>query len=294
MFYAFALIGLLIALISPAMGTLFIVTSLGKHFLENDFKLSQFFVGWITICGFLYLTNFIDNITTLNIIVGTGLSSTLLFYMVKKESDLDLTVMLLLLINSIYIALRQLFFYNTISEVYNRSVDEALKLFGNINQENTQQFLAFKEMTDLMREFYLNYNSGIWIATIMLCIMTGYFLFARKNEELYTLKCYQTHVYVIYSLIIALLIALFTKHRLYAVNFVIGVIPLFFMQGLAVINAKIGKWFLNSKVLIAVAILTLVINPYITLFISVIGLFDNWFDFRKITKSEDLNENHSN
>ena len=294
MFYIIALIGFFIALISPGLGGLFLITALGKYFLENQQRTNHFFVGWLVLCGGLYLLNQLDKIQALNVMIGTGLSCFLLFVMIKKEYGLNLIFMILLLLNSAYIALRQLLFYNEINTQYNEAVDEAVKLVSTRFQENSEQYQVFIEITDLMRNFYLQYSPGVWIATIMLCLTIGYFSFARKREELHSLSEYQTDVFVVYSLVIALIVALFTDYKLYAVNYLIALSPLFLMQGIGVVNNKIGKWFLNSKILIAVAILSMIINPYIVLFISALGLFDCWFDFRNLNKPEDLNENHSN
>ena len=294
MFYLIGFIGFIISLISPSIGALFIITALGRSFIENQSKVYQFYIGWLLLCGSLYLLNQIDKLTTLNLVIGTGLSCFLLFVMLNKEYGLNLIFMVLLLVNTCFIALRQLFFHAEIALAYNEAVDEAIKLVNTRFQGNSEQAQVFHEMTELMRNFYLQYSPGLWITSLMLCLMIGYFFFSRKRENMQKLMEYQTHTILIYTLIIALCFALFTEYKIYAVNYLLALLPLYLMQGIGVVNDKIGRWFMHSNVLIAVAILSLIINPYIVLFISTIGLFDCWFDFRKINKIEDLNENHTN
>ena len=288
------LLGILIGIFSPAAGVLFLIPASGKTFIENISFSYKFIITWLIICVFLYFINVTDIIQTFNLILGAGLSSFLLFTMIKKEYQLNIIFMILLLFNSIYIIIRQLLFSSFIISQYNQAVDDAVKIVSSRFQENTEQYQIFLEMIDISKNFYVQYSPGIWISTMMLCLIIGYYYFSRKRVDMTPVSEYQTHVYIIYSLIIALVIALFTQFKLYAINYLIALVPLFLIQGIAVINSRVGKWFTNSKALTFIAVLSLILNPYIVLFISVIGLFDNWFDFRNISKSEDLNENNSN
>jgi len=289
------MLGLLIGIFSPAAGALFLIPASGKIFMENTQETYKFFISWSIICVFLYFINFTDKIQTLNLIIGTGLSCLLLFHLLKKGIELDLMFMLLLLLNAAFIALRQFLFLDVITSRYVRAVDEAVKAVSSRFTENSEQYLIFVEMVEISKNLYMQYSPGIWISTMMLCLMVGYFFLSRKREELSSMKFYQTHVYVIYSLVVALLLAVFIQRfRVFAINYLLALVPLFLIQGLCVLNAKMGRWFVNSKALLAVGVLLLILNPYIVLFVSVIGLFDNWFDFRNLSKSEDLNEGHTN
>ena len=292
MTYWIGLLGLLIGLFSPAVGALFVISAAGRYFVENPKQINSFFTCWFIICGFLM---FIYNIQALDLIFGAGLSCLLFFYMIKKEYGLNLIFMSLLLLNSAFIAIRQLLYSTFIATQYTESVDEVVNMLSNRFQESSEQYLLFLEMVEMSKDFYLKYSPGIWIFTMLLCLMLGYYFLSKKSKELVSLRYYQTHLYVIYSLILALVIAVFSEdYRIYAINYLIALVPLFLMQGLAVLKFKIGKWFENSKILLVIAILSLILNPYIVLFISVIGLFDNWFDFRSLSKPEDLNESNTN
>ena len=293
--YWIGMLGLFIGLFSPAAGVLFLIPASGKSFMENTRETYRFFIGWFIVCAFLYLINFIDKIQTLNLIAGAGLSCLFLFHLLKRNLGLNQVFMLLLLLNTLFIAFRQFLFFDIIVLQYNQAVEEAVRVVSSRFTENSEQYLIFMEMIEISRMFYMQYSPGIWISTMMLCLMLGYFFLSRKREDMSSIKFYQTHVYVIYSLVVALLIAIFVQqYRVFAINYLVALVPLFLIQGLCVLHAKIGSWLAQSKVLIAVSVLMLILNPYIVLFVSVIGLFDNWFDFRNLSKSEDLNEGHTN
>jgi hypothetical protein len=49
----------------------------------------------------------------------------------------------------------------------------------------------------------------------------------------------------------------------------------------------------NSKMLIVISIISLLINPYLILMISFIGFVDNWADLRKLNKMEETHENNT-
>ncbi|MCL1827449.1 MAG: hypothetical protein FWG20_05340 [Candidatus Cloacimonetes bacterium] len=314
MYLAFVFIGFIIALFSPPLASLYIITALGRDFWGNAQRLNVFLISWIVLCVLFYLSHQVDIVRTLNILVGTGLSCFLLFYMLEREYQLGTIFMGLLALNSGFVALRQLLYFEEILCQYNSSVQEAIKLVGGRFAEDSQQYLAFVEMADLLRPSYLLYGSGVWLATILLCLMVGYFLFARRIPELNKISSFQTHPYIVGSLVVALLLIAFDKTaitsatlervldgsgrlyspRIISTNYLLALVPLYFLQGIGVVNYKVGRWFLSSKVLCVVAIFSLIINPYIVIIITIIGLCDSWFDFRKLTKTEDLNENHSN
>ena len=294
MSYWIGIVGLLIGIFSPAASALFLIPATGKIFMENPQLINKFFISWFAVCCFLLIIQYPDRLQSLNLIIGTGISCFLLFVLIKKNYSLDMIFMCMLLLNSAYIALRQFVFFDYISSQYDQAADEAKQIIGSKLVENSEQYHIFIEMVDIFKNYYINYSPGLWISTMMLCLLVGYFFLSRNKEDMLSISLYQNHLYVTYSLVAALAIAIFTNYKVYAINYLLALVPLYLMQGLGVVNEKIGKWFVNSKVLLVIAIGSLIINPYIVLLISVIGLFDNWFDFRDLSKSEDLNENNSN
>jgi hypothetical protein len=201
--------------------------------------------------------------------------------------------MCLLGINTVYGFLNNIFTKKIFLEKFTLESAEVMKIYAEKIQPNAEQMAFFQEMIEQSKYIYTNFSSGIWIFSIMLSFLIGFYITTRGNL-LYSINKYHVNLYVIYTLIIALIFAIFSKYSIYSWNFIIGVLPLFFMQGIGIITYKFGRYYKKSKLFIFISILCLLINPYIVIFISFIGLFDNWFDFRKFNKLEDINENHSN
>lgn len=288
------LLGLLFGIISPAAGVLFLIPASGKA-LVNDKKFNQyFFAVWVIISIVFYVIGFVNNIQMINLIFSAGLSVYLLFHFIKKEYDIDFIFMSLLFLNTVYMFIRQLIFAKQIISEYTIAMEDSIMLVSNRFQENSEQYQIFMEMIEISKEFYLKYSPGIWVATMMICLMTGYSFLSKREKNCISLKDYRNHLYIIYTLIVALIFAILTSYKVVSLNYIFALIPLFLFQGLAVINKRIGHWFYKSRALLVIAVLSIILNPYIVLFISVIGLFDNWFDFRSLSQSEETNENNSN
>lgn len=288
------LIGLLISIFSPAVGTLFIIPTSGKMLYEKKQANLHFFFIWVTASIITWFLGIINHIQLINIVFGVGLSIFLVFEFLKKKFNIDIIFMILLFYNSLFMLIRQLIFAKTIFADYKRSVDEAIKILSSRFDDNPEQFQLFMDMVEITKEFYLKYSPGIWIGTFLLCLMIAYYFFSKGYFQINILKKYRTNVFVIYTFVIALALTVINPTKIIAINYLIALVPLFFIQGIAIIQKKIGYWFLLSKILLIIAIFSLILNPYLVLFISVIGLFDNWFDFRNLSQLEDSHENNSN
>ena len=288
------LTGLIIGIISPALAVCFIVPAAGRVCIEDNTSRYKFFIIWYLVFSILYLLKFIDIVQAVSLMLGAGLSCILLFNMIKNEYSLSQILMALLFHNTAFIVLRQYFYSSIINENYLASVEKTIEYLSSNFQISPEQYSVFLDLMSMSSELYLKYNPGIWIATMLSCLIMGYYLLTIMNKSVSSLILYQTHRHVIYSFVLALAITVLTvKYRVITTNYLIATVPLFFLQGLSVFKYKIGHWFRKYKFLIIVAILMMVLNPYTILFISVIGLADNWFDFRNLSKPEAINEDHN-
>jgi hypothetical protein len=292
--YWFGLFGIMIGLISPAIAVLFVVPTSAKTLTIDSQKSIQFFIAWVFICGMFFWLDFTNKVHTLDLIIGAGASCLLLFYLINRKQELGFIFMALFTMNTLYVWLRQLLFSDFMISRYNQSAVEAKMVISSRFPEQSEHYLIFSEMVDLSVKFYSLYSPGVWLSVMMLCLGIGYFLCFRKNEDMPGINDYQTHIYVLYGLVVALVLAIFTRYKVYGINFLIGLAPLYLLQGIGVISVRMGQWFQRYIILRVIGILCLVFNPYIALFISLIGLFDNFFDFRSLHKTEEINEDNSN
>ncbi len=288
------LLGLLIGVISPVASVLYVMLYSGKNLCKENKANLNFLIVWICTSLFIWLLGIINYIQLVNLVFGAGLSVFLVFELLKKDFDFKIISMVILFYNSLFMFIRQLVFADKIFYDYEQSVDEALKILSIRFEENPEQFQLFMDMIEITKDFYLKYSPGIWLGSLILCLMVGLYYFSKKYLKKNILATYQVSIYVIYTFIVALIFAILTESRILAVNYLIALLPLFLFQGLAVVQTKIGHWFIQSKILYVIAVLSLVLNPYLVIFISVIGLFDNWFDFRNLSQLEESHENNSN
>ena len=290
--YWIGFIGLLIGLLSPALGILFIIPAVWHQMIHKPQVIYRFFSVFFLTSIALYLLKITELIQILNLLIGTGLTCFLLFYLLNQRYLLNVVLMIVLFTNTLYIAIQRILFSTIITAQYNEALDKSIDIISRNYAEHSEQYQLFMEMVELSRDFYLKYSPGFWVCFILICLLFGFYFFSRKNVYRYQLIRYRTHIYVIYSLVIALLLALVSKWRIISLNYLIAMIPLFLLQGIAVLFVKLGKWLFYSKLIILMGIIILLINPYLLILISVVGLMDNWLDFRKLIKPEDLNENN--
>jgi uncharacterized protein YybS (DUF2232 family) len=74
---------------------------------------------------------------------------------------------------------------------------------------------------------------------------------------------------------------------IWALNVLIAVLTLYFMQGLAVVVALMKRFALPAFLRVMFYLL-LLFQPYLVLFVAAIGLFDLWGDFRTPKNTENL------
>jgi len=287
------LFGVVIAVFSPGVGLMFSVSASGHSLLSDIRKTNLFFTLWVTLCVFFYIYGLVGGIEVMNLCLGAGISGYLMFMLMHRNVDSNIIFATLLFYNCIYILAQHLFLAETLATQYKIATDEAIMLITARYAESPERLAALTEMIKMSGDYYILYQMGLWTALMMLCLTIGYFFTFRKRQDIVTIASYQNHVSCTYCLVSALIIAIFTKNQAhtYAVNFLIGIYPLYLMQGIGVLVGMSIRWFSRvSPLMKFIAVFCLVFNPYIMLFIALIGLFDCWLDFRKLNYIEEEEE----
>jgi len=287
------LFGVVIAVLSPGVGLMFSVSASGHSLLADIRKTNLFFTMWVGICVFFYLYDIVGEIEVMNLCLGAGISGYLMFTLMHRNVDSNIIFAVLLFYNCIYMVAQHLFFAEILATQYANATEEAIKIIATRYADNPERVTALTEMIRMSSEYYVIYQMGLWTALMMLCLSIGYFFTFRKLQDVVTIASYQNHVSCSYCLVSALIIAIFTKNQAhtYAINFLIGISPLYLMQGIGVLVGMSIRWFSRvSPLMKFIAVFCLVFNPYIMLFIALIGLFDCWLDFRKLNTEEEEEE----
>jgi len=281
--YAIALLGLLIAHMSPAVGMMFTITSAGRFFIYNLKATNIFFAVWFALCWMLYQAKMIDHVTALNLALGAGISGYLMVFMAYKKTETNITFTVLLLYNLLFITFRQFFCSQYLTNLYDSQTNDLLKIIAERYAGNPEQASFLSEMVILSKLNYSNHIVGLWTALMMLCLATAYFFAFTRTNEVVGIYLFQNHVWCIYSLIIALCIIVFTKYDTLAKNYIIALTPLYLLQGLGVIGMKTHHFKRRLSLFVkALLFILLMLNPYFWLIITLIGVFDCWLDFRRI------------
>jgi len=82
------------------------------------------------------------------------------------------------------------------------------------------------------------------------------------------------------------------RNKTVSLNGLLIVAPLYLIQGVAVLDFFWGKFLARTVILRFFLMIALMLNPYMMIMVTFTGLFDVWFNFRKIYTKEDLDENH--
>jgi len=262
---------------------MFTISAAGRSFLGDFRSTNIFFAIWVGVSFLLYHGGLIDHVTAINIALGAGLSGYFLFYMLHKDIETNSIFAFLLLYNLLFITARQYFYGEYISQVYDNATNDIQKAITERYANNPDQASLFTEMLIVSKQNYTTYIVGLWTALMMFCLSVAYFVSFSRISDIVGIHHFQNHVLCIYSLIVALVILVFTKYDTFAKNYIIAISPLYIMQGLGVLGMKSQSWaFRISPILKILVFLFLLLNPYFWLIIALVGIFDCWLDFRKI------------
>jgi hypothetical protein len=140
---------------------------------------------------------------------------------------------------------------------------------------------------------FLKYNYSFTVFTLLIALWIAVVLLNKKLVKPYLLSRYSNNNSLIAVVIISLGLIIYDKTQIVGINILIPCIALYFLQGLSIVGFFFGKLLINSKMLLIIGILTLLINPYLIILLAFIGLVDSWADLRKLNKMEKTHENNT-
>lgn len=170
-------------------------------------------------------------------------------------------------------------------------VDVAMQVYRNANLDETQ-LAELKEVATAVAGFIRKTFVGLYAGGVLLIHLLTLFLLQRLRRKDYTLQGVAFLQWRLPALMIWLLIAAgFTlllplpKLALGGRNVLAVLLPLYFLQGLAVVNCFLQRksWPPALKGLIYVMVF--VLNP-LPLVVTGVGVFDLWVDFRRPRKKD--------
>ncbi|MBN2460991.1 MAG: DUF2232 domain-containing protein [Candidatus Cloacimonetes bacterium] len=287
-----AAIAVILAMFSPLLGLVFTVGVGGRYQLSRINHV--FYLAMVIPLVIFFLTSIIDIVTFTDISSGVILSSVAFFLVLKKQEDYVLAIFAVVIINVIYGLLRHLIFGNTFALMVSATIEEYQSILQERMQQNSENIILATELLHSVKQLLIKYFTGLWSFSMTLGIYLGAVIYSRKKMPGWQHRLIRLPQGLIYILILTLIMLLIAPARTLAVNVMLVIFPLLLIQGIAILDFFWGKYFTKSRFLLYLLIVAIIFNHYLIILIGLMGLFDIWFNFRKIrTVEENINESDS-
>ena len=165
-------------------------------------------------------------------------------------------------------------------------VDQAMQIYGDagINQTQLQEMQV---IMDGMAGFITRCFYGLYLASILVVQASCLFLLQRLQGSWYEIvgtpfARWQLPPRLIWGLILAGFLWLMPVEVVSVVglNLLVVLLPLYFLQGMAVVSSFLQKKPYPPLVKGLIYLLSLIFNP-LPIIITCVGVFDLWIDFRR-------------
>ena len=277
-----AVISVVIATLSPFWGLIFIIAFSGKYQKKRSLFYSVYF-GFVV---FLFLFRVIDIISFMDLLIGVGLTSALYLWSLQRTLNFINALISAFFLNIIYSILRLIIFGKQYADIIAEVLENYKEFVTQSFQNNNEQLNLALKFTDTFQELFTKYYVGFWVFTIVFAIYIGSLFLSKKGFLKWEHRKIRMPFYLIYILIAALAGFLLPTTHNYGINALIMIAPLFFIQGISIMDFYWGDFFKKSKLLLFLLIFSMVFNYFILILVALIGLTDIWFNFRKIDMEE--------
>ena len=287
--YLVAALAAFIATISPFWGLIFIISFCGKYLNKRNLFLVVFGITAVI----MFAAKMINITTFADLVFGVGLTAFVYFIVFTKTMSYLRSILASYLISISYAIIRH-FLLGSILKANIAEAIEGYKQFLNSsmqdNPENLEMALAIMNST---KEIFSNYYVGLWIVSMTFAVYFGSMLLSRKMMIKWQHKRNRMPFIFIYMLITALVLFILPDMKITGINALAILAPIFLIQGISILDFFWGEYFKKSKFLLFLLIFSMVFNYFILTLVALIGLLDIWFDFRKISIMEEIDESHS-
>ena len=275
--YLIAALSIIISVLSPFAGLIFIIAVGGKY--QEERLNSRFYFALLITILILMVGRVLNLISGLDLGFGILLTSFVFFSIIRQKQNYLRALLLVILINLGYAFFRQVIFGQYISDMIDLGIEQYQELMSvGTSEENlalTNQFL------EMFREIMKKYYVGIWVMTISLGTYLGALIYSRKALNPWKHKLFRLPFPVVYGLILVLIMILIPQLRVMGINLMLAFVIIFFIQGFSILDFFLGKYFTKSRFLLYLLFAVLILNP-LMLMVGLMGLIDIWFNIRKI------------
>ena len=151
-----------------------------------------------------------------------------------------------------------------------------------------------QDIIEKIRNLINNYFPAVWTSVIIVAIYLGALMVSKRDIRKWNHKIVQLPYFIVYLLLGILFFCIFPSTRIWGYNGLFMIAPVFLIQGISVLDFYWGNYFRKSKFLLFFLIISMILNYFLLLLVALMGVFDIWFNFRKIYILEESDGNHFN
>jgi hypothetical protein len=284
----------LISQLSPFLGLIFLIASGGKNIILN---FSYRYVFFILFSGIVILTTQLglfpaDLVRYADVLIGVGFGSFIFFIVLLKTSKYETAILSFSGITIIYAYVRSMVFGTIMLQNYDlmAKLNPAVLPMGK--GLNPEQLAMFKYIVKIGRNLINHYNIAIWCIGMIIALYLGSLLLTKSKVLVWDHKFLKLPNELIYLVIGSMIMIVLPMTKLLGFNLLLAILPLYLIQATAIIDFFWGAHFAKSPILRFLLVLVLLLNYPLLVLLVLIGLLDNWLNFRKIEIREENDENH--
>jgi len=273
---------LLVTLLSPVIGYIYLVSVGGKYMYDDTNKIIS--VPILLIAGTLTLWS-LGMITILevsDISVGVVLALIIFISTLRKNNNYVAAFFSAGLLQVLYAVIRSLLFgsvykdrIDTFLTGYNAFVDHNVANLGNSVE-------APSELIDTIIRLMVEYQAAIWSITMLLGMYLAMVFLAKRMSIEWKHHLIRFPYWFSYVLIIVLCLAIIPDTRTIGINGLLMIMVFFLIQGLSITDFIARNHFKKSRFIMIATIILIIVNFFFAIFIATIGMLDYWLDIRKL------------
>ncbi len=228
---------------------------------------------------FLYVIKLLNWRHGLEVWISVGLGSIIFADILQKLKNYETAIICAALPSFLYVAIKNLFFFNSIKLQFETS--------NKILLENTEKLFSPETVENMMpnilkvQNIMLNGNAAIWMLGIILGLFIGSLILSKRLEQLrWNFGLVNFPFYLQIAIVVGLILFIL-KLRIISYN-LLAICGFFYLiQGYSLLYFYMKRIFKRSIFLGIILLIIPILNYYLLIVISTVGLLDSWIHLRK-------------
>lgn len=278
----FSALFVFLSYLNPLFSIIFSIGIIGEKIFQNG-NYKKYFIGIFAFSLLFLITKLINIVDFFEIMIAGGINY---FYVnsILSGKSYSQTIINSIGLLAVVTSIQMLVFRAYYSSIINQSTLIIEEIFG----QSKNMEMMVKSM-DIVKSIYQNNYVAIYTLIIGFAIYIGTIMLSRKKEmKIWNHKLFELPDFFTYILIISLGFIIFRVPNLQkiGINLLLILLFFYFIQGVSVILFLFRNILKKSKFYYALLVFLLILNNLFFIIFSLLGIFDRWFDFRKLHKKK--------